>query len=543
MAGRGIAAGLALAAVLAPVPANSGAPAGDSAGDSAGEPDGAPPGPIVIDDDFADVGPAVAPAPADEAPADDPGAHRAQVEVRAEAFARAIVDVVHDPAPPAAEPGAPVAGEDVLAFRWHGRGEGVRRLGGRAKVKVAVRFDADAAFDADARASTERYEAHVWDTYVDLYSRWLDLRVGNQFIAWGTADLLSPNDVVDARDLRRGFLAHPEDVRWPVFAATAAVHRGAAEAQLVYLPVAPAHRFELVDGDYALLGPNAPTAVERRVGAIVAALADDPRFAPALQPIVAIGDPPDRGVGSGEVGGRLAVTTAAVDAYAFALWGHERSPRIDVAGDLRALFADAGDALTVDAVAARVQQLAERGDAAVTASYPRRWHLGAAVATRVDPIGVKVDVGYDPGATALLVSSPADGLLLATPRARDRIAGTVSIDYDRGEELSAVFELSHARVLGVPAGARVFQFDGAHQTVAATQLRWAPRGVPVRFELLAFAELRDEPGYAVRPAVELSGHDHIAVEVAALVYGGPPDTLAGTQARNDAVSLTVRYGW
>ena len=66
-------------------------------------------------------------------------------------------------------------------------------------------------------------------------------------------------------------------------------------------------------------------------------------------------------------------------------------------------------------------------------------------------------------------------------------------------------------------------------------------GVPVTLTTLGFVDV-DSPSYAVRPAIELSGHDHWAVEIAATIYGGPEGSYGGIYDDADEVTLTVQYG-
>src|SRR4029453_18242900 len=132
-------------------------------------------------------------------PAGD-GENIATLTTQALAYARICVDTVHDKTRSDAS-GIVEGREDTFYFRAHGRAEGTGRFGRIAKVKVAGRADAELSFDQTTEFGIERYEARIWDTYVDLYGSWFDIRLGNQLITWGYADLLSPNDVINPRDL------------------------------------------------------------------------------------------------------------------------------------------------------------------------------------------------------------------------------------------------------------------------------------------------------------------------------------------------------
>ena len=58
---------------------------------------------------------------------------------------------------------------------------------------------------------------------------------------------------------------------------------------------------------------------------------------------------------------------------------------------------------------------------------------------------------------------------------------------------------------------------------------------------LGFVDV-DSPSYALKPAFKLSGHDHLSVEIAAAIFGGPEGTFGGLPDGADEVSITVQYG-
>jgi hypothetical protein len=464
-----------------------------------------------------------------------------QLETMVMAFARMGVDMIHDPVPTTGADGTTSVGEDVFGFRAHARAEGTSRFGKRMKVKVAGRVNADLTLDTDTHVGVERYEAEVWDTYVDFYAKRFDVRFGKQYISWGVADLLSPNDMINARDLRRGFAARPADLRLPTLATSVTAYDGPFSLQLLWVPVAPTNRFELLDGDYAMLGPNAPTPVERRVGSITASLAGDPMYGLAVRPILDIGAEPDNGLDTGELGARISLRFRKLDLHAYGFWGHERNPRIQVAPELQDLFVNTPpDMLTPDAIAAQINQLSMMGATAVKADYPRRLFLGGAIATRLEPVGVKLEAGYSPLANTVVVPQGL-GPLLSESVALPRFAVAASVDYDRGSELNIILEANHTRVLDVPSNRSVFQFDGDQLTVVGTRMSWTPRRGPVTLRLLGFVDVTS-PSYAIKPALRLSGHDNLSLELAAAIYGGPAGSFGGLADRNDEVLLTVQYG-
>ncbi len=514
---------------------------GDDTG-TAGDDSGSPTS-LRIEDDLDNVGADVDFSAGDLADEDAGAAARGSVtrlETFAMAFVRFGVDTVHDPVPEFS--GVKAAGEDVLSFRAHGRAEGTGRFGDRYKVKVAGRVFADLGLDADTQIGVERYEAELWDTYLDIYGDWADLRFGKQIVVWGVADLLSPNDVVNPRDLRRGFLDRPEELHRPTLALSTTAYDGPFSIQGLWIPVAPVNRFELLEGDYALLGPNAATPVERRVGAIVSALADDPTTGPALSPILAIGEDPGHGIETGELGASVALRFRRVDLIGYFLWGHERNPRIQLANQLVELFANNDPAtITPDMLAQELATLSADGVDPVEVDYPRRIHVGGAVAGRIEPIGIKLEVGYEPQTNVLVVPQTGAGPLLSTPTPLPQLGVTASLDYDRGSTLTVILEASHVQVFDVPMGQSVYQMSGDQLNLLGTRFAWTPKNGPFSLRLIGFLDI-DSPSYAVKPALGLSGHDNLSLEIAATFFGGPQGSYGGVADRNDEILFTVQYG-
>ncbi len=461
------------------------------------------------------------------------------IEMSALLYARAGTDLVHQPGAASGSTSVPI-GEDVLSFRGHARAEATSRYQRMLKLKLSGRLDAEWGMDADSRLDVERYEARLGETYVDYFGSGLSARAGNQVIVWGTAELITPNDVVNPRDLRRGFLERADELRQPVVALEVSGFHGPAYLTGVWVPVPASHRMELLNSDFALLGPSAPR-LERSIGTALQRLKADPELGPALAPMLELDGSSSFGIQDSELGASAGFHFRHLDLLSYFFWGHERSPRIVIAEELATMLATApAEALTPEQLADAVGALARQGVVAVASDYPRRVHTGGALATRLEPIGIKLDVGYTFGATAPLTRE-GGGLLAAESRQLDRASGTVSLDYQRGAFM-VVAEGNVTRVLGVPAGADVYQMHGASAYLAAARIDWRPAASAISMSLLSFVDVATTPSYAVRPAIRFSGHDHISLEAAAILYEGPPDTLAGAADRNDEVVLTVELG-
>jgi hypothetical protein len=88
----------------------------------------------------------------------------------------------------------------------------------------------------------------------------------------------------------------------------------------------------------------------------------------------------------------------------------------------------------------------------------------------------------------------------------------------------------------------VYQLDGDTQLLLASQVIWSGRSRLVSFRVLGFVALAGAPSYGLRPAIRMSGHDRLWVELAGTLYGGPPASLGGVQANNDELQIVVQYG-
>jgi len=96
-------------------------------------------------------------------------------------------------------------------------------------------------------------------------------------------------------------------------------------------------------------------------------------------------------------------------------------------------------------------------------------------------------------------------------------------------------------VLDVPDDRDVFGMAHDHLTLVGANLSWNPQAGPFTLSFLGFVDV-ESPSYALKPAFKLSGHDHLSVEVAAAIFGGPEGTFGGLPDGDDEVSITVQYG-
>jgi hypothetical protein len=96
------------------------------------------------------------------------------------------------------------------------------------------------------------------DAYVGLYGSDLDFRFGQQRLAWGVTDFLSPNDVLNARDLRDPFLGEEELRFIPTPMLRADWYLGIVTLQAVYAPWYVPDRYDVYGTNWSGIQPWAP---------------------------------------------------------------------------------------------------------------------------------------------------------------------------------------------------------------------------------------------------------------------------------------------
>ncbi len=123
-------------------------------------------------------------------------------------------------------------------------------LGDRAAFFSAVDFNYEAA-QANPAYNSRRasgFSIYPVETYVDLFFSRLDLRLGQQFIFWGTTDWINPTDNINPWDYVN-ISAEIEDYRLPVTAAKADIYAGPVSFEAVLVPRFQANKIPLAFPD------------------------------------------------------------------------------------------------------------------------------------------------------------------------------------------------------------------------------------------------------------------------------------------------------
>src|SRR5262249_29337364 len=132
--------------------------------------------------------------------------------------------------------------------------------------------------------SRGQFEATPLELYIGLSWPGLDLRIGQQRVAWGRSDVRSPNDVLNRRDLRDPLLAEPELRDLPTPLVRGDIELGFGSLELVFAPFFFPDRFDLFGSNWALVQPDAPPPLRGFFGLLTRAV--DPALEAMLQPLL-----------------------------------------------------------------------------------------------------------------------------------------------------------------------------------------------------------------------------------------------------------------
>ncbi len=113
--------------------------------------------------------------------------------------------------------------------------------GSSVQWRLGVRASYDAVFDINdfyppQVEDDQRFQANVWETYLDYSAGAWDLRLGRQHIIWGEMVGLFFADVVSAKDMRQFVLPEFDMIRIPQWAARVEHFQGDVHSELIWIP-------------------------------------------------------------------------------------------------------------------------------------------------------------------------------------------------------------------------------------------------------------------------------------------------------------------
>lgn len=296
--------------------------------------------------------------------------------------------------------------------------------------------------------------------------RWpsVTLTLGNQFILWGSMDLLQPAQVIHPVDSRyapytpgtEGLIPRlGADIKWFLDERTA--------IEMLWLPFFEPNKIYLWGNDFALAQPGSPL---RAAFGVIDLLEEqiDPSLEDRLQSQLAGTQIPEETLLSSTLGARITTTQANIDMALGYLWGWDPTPTVFVDPDLRVVleaFARNPDPFlgfnlrdlisqepAAAAAAANLRTKTEAGQEVLYARPERRHVLEADAATYLGPIGARAEVVFSPEQTVVLKSPPdlpADTPLTPYSTRKPQITSVLGFSWESGDgaHLIAVEGLYH----------------------------------------------------------------------------------------------------
>lgn len=383
-------------------------------------------------------------------------------------------------------------------------------------------------FNGDVRTS---YEAILREAQIGIFLPRFDLRIGQQRIPWGRGDAFTPNDVVNAYDLRDQFLTETEVQRIPTLALRGDLSLGPLVLSAVLAPIYQPNRFDSYGGNWSLFQPDAPETYRKLANQVRSQLAIDPTLYPMLQPLLQQTALPPGNLTGTAAGLRVSLGLHRVDLDAYYHYGYDPTPQLrlsDAFVQNLAIATQSSDSSTAFALL-----LSGLGDDSVSATYVRRHHIGFSVAAPLGPLLLRGDFAAD--TQTVLPARDLQGVVLPT------VQGVLGIEYQRGELGKALaLEAQYMHVVDYPSD-RSLLFARQHNAALAGLARWTFFRDHLQLELRALVGIVPF-SYAVRPQVALLFRG-VAIRFGALLPGGEDSSFGNYYRRNQSVYTMVRYSF
>ena len=371
----------------------------------------------------------------------------------------------------------------------------------------------------NGEATFTSFEAAARELYVGLFAQSIDFRVGLQRIAWGRGDIISPNDVLNARDLRDPLLAETEALRIPTFAVrTDFDFGGGASLQLVVQPFFEPDKIDLYGTNWAGIQPTSDPQL-RGFFNLMSQLVDPNAF----QSLLSTGILPARDGSDTSLGARFSWTAPHLDVGHYYHYGFDTLPQIT----LDPMFAE--QLAMIDFKTAKPQDIAPYLTShPLTAKFVRRHHVGTDLVTTFDTFALRFDVAYD------------SNRVFYTPQLQsflsDAFTGVVSLEYQTGDVGKLVLVEAVLQHLGTTPPPLLGYTENNYG--AAAVFRWT---FADHFE----TELRSFVGggpfmYIVRPQLAYKWTS-FAIKAGLVLIGGDPNSIGDFFSRNNTAYVIAKY--
>lgn|GEM_PF-1093432 len=416
-------------------------------------------------------------------------------------------------------------GDDVLAAPYN-------KVESREQLYLAARYQRGKQFEAAASGLLEfdvfdrrtAYVASVRELYLGGIWDHFDLRVGNQRIAWGKGDAISPNDVVNPRDLRDPLLTDTELRRIPTFAVRADVESGSHALQIVVQPFFIPDGYEISGSNWSIIQPTTPEPI-RGLFRLIDGLFDPSLHDPA-QKLFAQTSLPDRPSG----GARYTYTGHNFDASLYYHYGYTSTPEVKIDPRFAGAIAMVDWRTATPSTLAPVLGLLDMGIAPYSAAFDRRHHVGLDGVTTVGPIAIKLDAAYED--KAVFYQPDIESFVTGQTQ------GVLSLEYQTGEiGKLLLLEGVYTHLTHTPPELIGYKRDTYG---AAMTARWT-FGEVIEAELRAVFEVSPRTVVLIPQLAYRKHSNGFSVALGGLYLHGDASSLGDYYSRNNAAYLTIKW--
>jgi hypothetical protein len=370
----------------------------------------------------------------------------------------------------------------------------------------------DADFDGvNGQATTADPQADLRELYVGLFSKYVDFRIGQQRVAWGRADLQSPNDVLNARDLRDPILTETELRHVPTPLIRFDIDLGAVNVELVGTPVFVPDVYDVYGTNWAAIQQDAPAPVKQTL-ALLAASFDSTKQG-GLNALLHETQLPGANWTDPSGGAKVSAEIGGIDVGLYYHYGFDSTPVLSLTPSPTSLLLTPAQAFS--------------------ATYVRRHHIGFDAAATAGPFAMRVDAAFE---TERVYYHAAD----LTSQSSPSVMAVASIEYQTGDiDQVLLVEGIYNRVVEI-VDSPLLGYDQDSFGVAAT-LRW-PLWAGLSIDLRGLAGV--EPvSLVLQPALRLKVSDATSIKAGAVLLDGEVNSLGWYYRHNTSAFLQVKYSF
>lgn len=389
---------------------------------------------------------------------------------------------------------------------------------------LAFHRDADGSLaDGIQRGS---YDPRLQELYFGVYWPRVDLRIGKQRIAWGRADSLSPNDVLNARDQRDPFPIESQLRHIPTPSIRADLNSDLGTLQGVLLPFFVPDTFDVYGSNWALIQDAAPDsfrALFRQIASI-----PDGTLADSVNRTLQQTRVPPPALKNLSAGARLSTVLGATDIATYYFYGFDRTPYLSVDPTFGAALQSIDFSTATASSLAPVLDGLQAGARPLAIEYQRNHHAGFDLAQPIGPIAVVVDAAYD--SNRVFYRSDLTGF------ATQALQGTLSLEHQTGD-IDKVL-LVEGSVLHLPEESPPTLLFHRRTTLTLAGLARYPLVDSLIFEVRG-TYTASPSSIILRPLLRWDVQDNVSAQLSATWINGKDNSLGRYFRHNTNVQTTL----